>query len=163
MLGEVAWIISLMKDNDLYAQYQLIERRRGKQKAIVAVSQSILVMMYHMLREKNPYSYLGADYFDKRPHGKKIKEKSRCSILFHLLVAGGSCTTVMVRCFSLANFCNFCFQRRFLTPVGTAPIGGDERFALVRREPFARYSPPQIQPCHNQCPALSNPRLWTRS
>ena len=72
MLGEVAWIISLMKDNDLYAQYHLIVRRRGKRKAIVAVSQSILVMIYHMLRHKKPYSDLGADYFDKMPHGKKI-------------------------------------------------------------------------------------------
>jgi len=33
--------------------------------AIVAVSHSILVIIYHMLRDKKPYSDLGADYFDK--------------------------------------------------------------------------------------------------
>jgi len=65
MLGEVAWIISRMKDNYLSAQYHRIARRRGKQKAIVAVSHSILVIIYHMLRDKKPYSDLGADYFDK--------------------------------------------------------------------------------------------------
>jgi len=65
MLGEVAWIISRMKDNYLSAHYHRIARRRGKQKAIVAVSHSILVIIYHMLRDKKPYSDLGADYFDK--------------------------------------------------------------------------------------------------
>ena len=65
MLGEVAWIISRMKDNYLSAQYHRIARRRGKQKAIVAVSHSILVIIYHMLRDKKPYADLGADYFDK--------------------------------------------------------------------------------------------------
>jgi transposase len=54
-----------MKDNYLSAQYHRIARRRGKQKAIVAVSHSILVIIYHMLHDQKPYSDLGADYFDK--------------------------------------------------------------------------------------------------
>lgn len=65
MLGEVAWIISRMKDNYLAAQYHRIARRRGREKAIVAVSHSLLVIIYHVLREKKPYTDLGADYFDK--------------------------------------------------------------------------------------------------
>ncbi|HEX4208180.1 MAG TPA: IS110 family transposase [Ktedonobacteraceae bacterium] len=65
MLGEVAWIISRMKDNYLSAQYHRIARRRGKQKAIVAVSHSLLVIIYHLLHDKKPYTDLGADYFDK--------------------------------------------------------------------------------------------------
>jgi transposase len=64
-LGEVAWIISRMKDKYLSAQYHRIARRRGKQKAIVAVSHSLLVIPYHVLRDKKPYTDLGADYFDK--------------------------------------------------------------------------------------------------
>ena len=40
-------------------------RRRGREKAIVAVSHSLLVIIYHVLREKKPYTDLGADYFDK--------------------------------------------------------------------------------------------------
>ena len=65
MLGEVAWIISRMKDNYLAAQYHRIARRRGREQAIVAVSQSLLVIMYHVLQKKQPYTDLGADYVDK--------------------------------------------------------------------------------------------------
>jgi hypothetical protein len=65
MLGEVAWIISRMSDNYLAAQYHRIVRRRGKQKAIVAVAHSLLVIIYHVLRDKKPYTDLGVDYFDK--------------------------------------------------------------------------------------------------
>ena len=81
MLGEVAWIISRMKDNYLSAQYHRIARRRGKQKAIVAVSHSILVMIYHILRDKKPYTDLGADYFDtldtarvERHHVRRLEQ-----------------------------------------------------------------------------------------
>jgi transposase len=31
----------------------------------MAVSHSVLVILYHVLRDKKPYSDLGADYFDK--------------------------------------------------------------------------------------------------
>jgi len=65
ILGEVAWAIAHTKDNDLSAQYHRLARRRGKQKAIVAVSHSVLVILYHVLRDKKPYQDLGADYFAK--------------------------------------------------------------------------------------------------
>lgn len=65
ILAEVVWAISHTKDNYLSAQYHRIARRRGKQKAVVAVSHSVLVILYHVLRDKKPYSDLGADYFDK--------------------------------------------------------------------------------------------------
>jgi transposase len=64
-LAEVVWAISHTKDNYLSAQYHRIARRRGKQKAIVAVSHSVLVILYHVLREKKPYHDLGGDYFAK--------------------------------------------------------------------------------------------------
>jgi transposase len=65
ILGEVAWAIAHTKDNYLSAQYHRLARRRGKQKAIMAVSHSVLVILYHILREKKPYTDLGADYFAK--------------------------------------------------------------------------------------------------
>jgi transposase len=65
MLGEVAWAIAHTKDNYLSAFYHRIARRRGKQKAIMALSHKVLVILYHVLREKKPYTDLGADYFDK--------------------------------------------------------------------------------------------------
>jgi transposase len=64
-LGEVAWAISHTKDNSLSAQFHRIARRRGKQKAVVAVAHSVLIILYHMLREGKPYSDLGPDYFEK--------------------------------------------------------------------------------------------------
>lgn len=65
MLGEAAWTLSRMKDNYLSAQYHRLARRRGKQKAAVAVAHSVLTIIYHLLRDKRPYADLGADYFDK--------------------------------------------------------------------------------------------------
>jgi len=49
-----------MKDTYLAAQYRRLIARRGKQRAIVAVAHSILVIAYHMLRRHEPYHELGA-------------------------------------------------------------------------------------------------------
>lgn len=40
--------------------------RKGKKRAIVAVAHTILVSMYHMLKNKQPYRELGADFLDRR-------------------------------------------------------------------------------------------------
>jgi transposase len=39
--------------------------RIGKNKAIVAVGHSILVIAYHLIKRHEPYRELGPDYFDK--------------------------------------------------------------------------------------------------
>jgi transposase len=65
ILAEVVWAISHTKANYLSAQYHRLARRLGKKKAVVAVSHSVLVIIYHLLQEKRPYMDLGADYFDK--------------------------------------------------------------------------------------------------
>ena len=65
ILGEVAWAIAHTSGNSLSAQFHRLARRRGKQKAVVAVSHSVLVILYHMLRDHQPYTDLGADYFDR--------------------------------------------------------------------------------------------------
>jgi transposase len=65
MLGEVVWTITHTKDNYLVAQYQRLVRRRGKYKAVVAVAHTLLVIIYHLLRDQQPYTDLGADYFDR--------------------------------------------------------------------------------------------------
>jgi transposase len=65
MLAEVVWVISHTKDNYLSAQYHRLARRLGKKKAVVAVSHSLLVIIYHMLLTKEPYADLGADYLEK--------------------------------------------------------------------------------------------------
>ncbi len=65
VLGEVAQVVTRTRNNYLNAQYHRLARRRGKYKAILAVAHSILVIAYHVLRDKQPYNDLGADYFDK--------------------------------------------------------------------------------------------------
>ena len=53
-----------MKDNYLSTQYHRFARRIGKKKAVIVVSHSIIVIIYHLLRNKEPYSDLGATYFE---------------------------------------------------------------------------------------------------
>jgi hypothetical protein len=65
VLGEVVWSIAHTRDNYLVAQYQRLRKRRGVPKAVVAVAHSVLVVIYHMLRDHRPYADLGADYFDR--------------------------------------------------------------------------------------------------
>lgn len=57
--------MSHTKDNYLSAQYHRLAKRIGRNvKAIVALAHSILIIIYHVLRTKQPYTELGADYFD---------------------------------------------------------------------------------------------------
>jgi transposase len=65
ILGEVAWAIAHTSGTYLSAQFHRLARRRGQQKAVVAVAHRVLVILYHMLRDHRPYSDLGADYFDQ--------------------------------------------------------------------------------------------------
>jgi transposase len=65
VLGEVAWAIAHTSDNYLAAQYHRLARRRGKTRAIIAVAHSVLVIVYHLLRDRQPYTDLGVDHFDK--------------------------------------------------------------------------------------------------
>ena len=64
-LVEAALAISRSKETYLSVLYHRIARRRGAQKATVAVSHAILVMAYHIIAEKLPYREFGADYFDR--------------------------------------------------------------------------------------------------
>jgi hypothetical protein len=66
MLAEVVWVLWHRKDNYLSVQYPRLARRIGKNKAVVAVSHSLLVIIYHVLSTKQPYSDLGVDYFEQR-------------------------------------------------------------------------------------------------
>src|SRR5947209_19571800 len=47
-LAEVVWVISHTKDNYLSAQYHRLARRRGAKRAVVAVSHSLLVIIYQL-------------------------------------------------------------------------------------------------------------------
>jgi transposase len=65
IMGEVAWASIRTKASYFYAQFHRIARRRGRNKAAVAVAHSILTAIYHVLSTGKPYTELGVDYFDK--------------------------------------------------------------------------------------------------
>lgn len=65
-LVESAWAASRTKDTYLGAQYRRLTRRRGPQKANIAVAHSIIVAAWTMLTSGSVYEDLGVDWFDKR-------------------------------------------------------------------------------------------------
>jgi transposase len=65
-LTEAAKAAARKKDSYLAAQYTRIRGRRGAAKATGATRHSILVAAYHILERQQPYTELGADYFQHR-------------------------------------------------------------------------------------------------
>jgi transposase len=63
ILAEVAWAISHTTDNSLAAQFHRLARRLGQQKAVVAISHRVLVILSHRLRDHRPSHDLGPDSF----------------------------------------------------------------------------------------------------
>lgn len=51
------------KNTFLAAPYQRVARGRGRERAVVAIAHSILVMAYHLLAREEEYRELGGDYF----------------------------------------------------------------------------------------------------
>lgn len=66
LLVEAAHAAAHTKNTYLSAQYHRLAARRGKKKAMVAVGHTILVIIYHVLQEQQPYAELGGNYFDER-------------------------------------------------------------------------------------------------
>jgi transposase len=65
-LIEAARAAARTKGTFLSARYSRIARRRGPNKASVAVAHSILVAVHHMLLTGEVYNDVGAEFFDKR-------------------------------------------------------------------------------------------------
>ena len=69
------------KKSFFYAQYQRLSVRKGVNKAKVAVAHSMLIAIYHMLKEDIEYNELGAEFYNKfnkekkaNSYVKKLKE-----------------------------------------------------------------------------------------
>ena len=65
-LIEAAHAAARSKGTYLAAQYRRLAARRGAKKSAVAVGHSILISVYHLLRDAEPYHDLGGHYFDER-------------------------------------------------------------------------------------------------
>lgn len=66
ILVQAAHGASHSKQTYLAAQYWRLVSRRGAKRAAMAVAHSILVIIYHVLRERTPYRELGGTFFDER-------------------------------------------------------------------------------------------------
>jgi hypothetical protein len=65
-LVQAAWAATHTKETYLAAQYRRLVRHKGKQRALVAVGHTLLVIIYHVLAKESSYQELGGDYFDKQ-------------------------------------------------------------------------------------------------
>jgi transposase len=75
-LTEAAWAATRTKTY-LAAQYRRLAARRGGKRAIIAVAHSILVIVYHILRDGTVYEDLGQNYFDERDKEAVIRREVR--------------------------------------------------------------------------------------
>lgn len=66
ILVEAARAAGRSKNTFLAAQYHRLAGRRGNKRAAVAVAHSILVIVYHILKEGTSYQELGATFHDQR-------------------------------------------------------------------------------------------------
>ena len=61
-LVEAAWVAVRSKDTYLTVRFWRIAKRRGQQRALIAIAHTMLVIIWHMLNENVPYTDLGVDY-----------------------------------------------------------------------------------------------------
>ena len=66
VLVEIAHVASKTKNTYLAAQYKRIAAGGGKKRALIAVSHTVLTIVYTLLTRRQPYQDLGAAYFDQR-------------------------------------------------------------------------------------------------
>lgn len=74
ILVQIAWAAARKKDSFLRARFVRLQRRIGRNKAIVALARQILVIVYHILGGAT-YRDLGANYYD---HHQKDRATQNC-------------------------------------------------------------------------------------
>lgn len=62
----------MVKSSYFCAQFQRISARRGRKRAYVAIAHSMLIAVYHMLKNGQVFSDLGADYYNQFNKERKI-------------------------------------------------------------------------------------------
>ena len=65
LMTQIAWAAAHTKDTYLSQQYRRLLARRGKKRALLAVANTILTIVWHIGKQGCPYRELGADYFDR--------------------------------------------------------------------------------------------------
>jgi transposase len=74
-LVEAAWSAVRAKDCYLAVRFRRIAKRRGEQRALIAIAHTILVICWHLLSEHTTYTELGPNYLagrDQPDHRRKL-------------------------------------------------------------------------------------------
>ena len=66
VLVEAGWGASRTKETYLRSKYESLVARRGKKRALIAVGHKILSAAYFIIKNKEPYLELGAEYLESR-------------------------------------------------------------------------------------------------
>src|SRR5438105_4578325 len=77
ILVESAWCASRKKDSYFKVQYHRLAARRGRKRALLAVSHSLLTVIYHLLNDGVVYQDLGPNYFDQRDRSQITRQAVR--------------------------------------------------------------------------------------
>lgn len=73
IMTECAWCASRTKGTYFAARYKRLAARRGKKRALVALANEMLKVVYYMLKYGTAYYELGDDYMDERRKQSQIK------------------------------------------------------------------------------------------
>ena len=66
VLVEAGWGASRTKNTYLRSKYESLVARRGKKRALIAIGHKILCAAYFIIKNKEPYLELGAEYLESR-------------------------------------------------------------------------------------------------
>jgi transposase len=66
LLVQAAHSVARQKNCYLAEQYRRIAKRRGSKRAAIAVAHSILVIIYHLLRDQTSYQEKGETFFENQ-------------------------------------------------------------------------------------------------
>jgi len=72
LLVECAWAATRTKGTYLRSKYDSLVVRRGKKRALIAIGHKILIATYFILKDREPYKELGAEYLQSRNKDKKV-------------------------------------------------------------------------------------------
>jgi transposase len=64
-MTQVAWAASHTKNTYLSQQYRRLVNKRGKRRALLAVANTVLTIVWHLEKNQTLYQDLGPDYFDR--------------------------------------------------------------------------------------------------
>ncbi|HEX8671211.1 MAG TPA: IS110 family transposase [Longimicrobium sp.] len=72
-MTQCAWAASHQRNCYLNARFHRIKSRRGSKKAVIAVANTMLRAIYHMLKNDAPYQDLGPDFFERENRDKTVR------------------------------------------------------------------------------------------